>query len=364
MSTGQIRKGRMEITVGDIHYRECTVLGRAAVGLYLALRIFCSKAEVLLPANICYAAAYPVLYAGRKLRFCDVDPLSGNVTATTVRAALTPEIGAAIIPHMYGQPVAELREIADLCRERQIFLIEDCASAMGAQTEGYTLGDTGDCTIYSTGYAKTLDLGIGGLLCSNTVSLEEVMQAEKTMIPLKNDTLREQAFFSRIYRFLRNEASGTRLEAEIYSLMPRVCRDSFLFSLAEDKKAYIVSQLSNLPKVIRQRREDAAEYACKFDGCGVEIYPFSKGAVPWRFNCLVEPKFRQRIITACLERGLPVSDWYPRITTMLGEKRVFPGALRHEERILNFPIPVEKKTIIRIAETIRTVQQEKYSKVQ
>lgn len=149
----------------------CLVVSRAASAIYLvlsALRL--PNKQVLVPANLCYAAIFPILYAGYEPVFCDVDVTSGNVTYESVAAALTPETGAMIVPHMYGNPVGDMPEIAQICRQSGILLIEDCASAMGAKSPGYPLGAMGDYTVYSTGYSKTLDLGYGGLLVSHTFS--------------------------------------------------------------------------------------------------------------------------------------------------------------------------------------------------
>ncbi len=342
-----------QIKIGNVRYRELVVLGRAAVGIWLALNAFCKGKSVLLPANICYAAAYPVLYAGKKLCFCDVDPVSGNVTADSVRAAWTPEVGAAIIPHMYGQPVAELPQIAAFCRERNVVLIEDCASAMGAEADDYLPGSMGDCVVYSTGYAKTMDLGIGGLLCSNILPLNDVLREESVLPLLSEEAERNLTFFSHLYRFLRNEATESGLKTAIYAVLADVCREEFLFSLPEERKRWIISQLDGLPEIVRRRRSALIMYTQRLQGCGLRLYPFASGAVPWRFNCFAEPEIKQGIISACLKKGLPVSDWYPQITPMFGINKEFPGAAWHEARILNFPLPMDEETISQICDTIK-----------
>ena len=47
---------------------------------------------------------------------------------------------------------------------------------------------------------------------------------------------------------------------------------------------------------------------------------------------------RGRLVQVCLEGGLPVSDWYPRVTPMFGDAGEYPGARAMEERILNLPL--------------------------
>ncbi len=341
------------ITVGTTTYRYGFVTGRAAVGIFLSLQAFCPKGTVLVPANICYAAVYPVIYSGRTVRFCDVDPVTGNISLETLRAAWSSEVTAAIISHMYGQPVSGMEKIGRFCSQKHVFLIEDCASAMGACTSEYKLGSVGDCVLYSTGYAKTLDLGIGGLLCSDRVSLTDVEETEKRLSLLDIADEKNMEFFSKLYRFMRNQGSGTALEAEIYRVMYESSKGGFLYTIPEGKKEWVLSRLQLLPETIRLRREAEQEYRAYLGDCPISIYPYAEGAVPWRFNLLIEPTVRKRVIDACLEEKLPVSDWYPRVTDMFSCTEKFPGAEWHEKRILNFPLLIEKSQIRRICHTIR-----------
>ena len=139
------------------------ITSRASSAIYLVLDSLKDKGNVIVPANLCYAGIYPILYAGMTPVFCDVEQHSGNTNLDFFKKAVTSKTVAAIIPHMYGNPVKELPEIAEFCKENGILLIEDCASAMGAKAD-YPLGKVGDYTVYSTGYSKTLDLG---KICEN-----------------------------------------------------------------------------------------------------------------------------------------------------------------------------------------------------
>ena len=341
------------VNVGTLSYRQGFVTGRAAAGIYLALRSFCPRGAVLVPANICYAAVYPILYSGRSVRFCDVEPSTGNVTPETVRNAWSPEIVAAIVPHMYGQPVSGMGEIGRFCREKRMFLIEDCASAMGAQASAYALGKVGDCAVYSTGYAKTLDLGTGGLLCSDTLSLDEALEEEERLPFLTEADGNNLAFFSKLYRFLRNQGSGTALEAEVYRAMLESSRGGFLYTIPREKKEWVLSALDRLPETVKARREALEEYRSRLRDLPLRFYPYEEGAVPWRCSLLAEPEMRRRVIDACLERGLPVSDWYPRVIGMFACHEDFPGAEWHEKHILNFPLLIGTGEIERICITVR-----------
>ena len=329
----------------------CLVVARGATGIWLILRALELEGyEALVPANLCYAGVYPVVYAGMKPVFCDVDPESGNVTIESVASVLSDRVRAMIIPHMYGNPVSGFEQIRSLCRDRGITLVEDCASAMGATSEAYDVGSMGDYCVYSTGYAKTIDLGYGGLIVSREHLLDRIAELESQLPAETEQAHRETTLFSALYRVLRNQGEGTRLAEHLYRTMMESCRDAFVHRMEENRKAELLRSLRTLPDVIQKRREAWKEYQERLSGLRhARMYPFSPGAVPWRANLLIEDReLRKKVIQGCLDRHLPVSDWYPRVTPMFGEKRCFPGAQWHEEHILNFPLltdPNGKKEI-------------------
>ena len=334
---------------------QCLALARGSVGIYLALtqEKLTSGSRVLVPANLCYAAIYPVLYAGLNPVFCDVDPDTGNVTMDSFRLACTEDTTAAIVPHMYGNPVEEMPEIAQFCKDRNILLIEDCASAMGASSDRYPLGRMGDYVVYSTGYSKTLDLGFGGFLFSNRRNLDRAVREEALLPALKPENEQNMTFFSRLYRLMRNEGKGTPIEKMICRGLAETCRNDFLHSLSEDKKEWLYSQLNQLPQVIEVRRKALKRYERNLENSCFTRYPYSETAVPWRYNIFLEGKDRQKLIQSCLAKSIPVSDWYPRVTNLFDCDAEFPGAYQHEQRILNFPLLISEEEIDRICAEIR-----------
>jgi hypothetical protein len=101
---------------------------------------------------------------GARPVFADVDPDSGNVTAQTVEAVLTPRTRAVIAVHVGGWPV-EVDALAQLCRERGIAFVEDCAQAHGAAVDGRKAGSFGDAAAFSFCQDKIMTTGgEGGLV--------------------------------------------------------------------------------------------------------------------------------------------------------------------------------------------------------
>ena len=337
------------------------IVSRGATAIYLALRkLGYAGFEALVPANLCYAGVYPVIYAGMIPRFCDVDRESGNVSLTTVTDAWNERIRVMIIPHMYGNPVRDLAKIASFCQEKGIKMIEDCASAMGAEADGYELGKAGDYCVYSTGYSKTIDLGYGGVLVCREHKLETEEELEKELPEETEDGRKNAELFSAIYRTLRNHEKDSSLKSGIYELFPQICRNTFLCKIGDQQKKNVLEAVKLLPEVVQRRRRAWENYQIRLAGIlNASLYSFSEGAVPWRANLLIsDPLLRRRIIRECLECHLPVSDWYPRVTCMFGQHGEYPGARWHEEHILNFPLDVSKETMDAICSLLKRILEE------
>lgn len=331
----------------------CIVTGRGAVAIGLALSAVGARGgKVLFPANICYAAVLPALYHGFTAAFCDVDPDSGNVTRSLVEAALTEDTAAAVIPHMYGNPVADLPEIAELLRTRGIVLIEDCASLMARDAAGYLPGTAGDYVVYSTGYSKTIDNGIGGLLFSKRYDLSALEKTERDLPPYQEEYEEIWSEFSRTYRVLRNEGQDTPKARQVYARLPESFRESLAFSVDAETESRILDSIGRLDAVITERRRQCGLYRSCLDLPAERVYPFSPDAVPWRFNLYVGQE-RAAFIRSCLEKGLPVSDWYPAVTPIFRCDTPFPGARAHEKKIINFPLLIPDERIREICAAVR-----------
>lgn len=126
--------------------------------------------EVISPAFTFFATAGAIWNAGLRPRFADVDPRTFNLTRESVEAALTPRTRAVVVVHLYGQ-MAPMAELMELARERDLYLIEDVAQALGARQQvggqwrdAGTLGDAGAFSFFPT---KILGgYGDGGLVTS------------------------------------------------------------------------------------------------------------------------------------------------------------------------------------------------------
>lgn len=311
--------------------------GRASTAIYLALQANEVRgAQVLVPANICYAAVLPIVYSGNEPVFADVGE-DGNLTSATVAAAWGAKVKAAIIPHMYGNPCAEIDSICQMVRAHGALPIEDCASAMGATIGGAMTGTFGDYAVYSFGYSKTIDCGYGGLIVSRR-TLDD-LEAINAGLPLYAPSVdAELQLLSKVYRVLRNNATGPLTKA-IYEFMQQRMQHCFLFRASAGQVARLSTTAVTLDEVVRRRREYASLYDQLLNwSTGMRRYIFDAGAVPWRYNILVDAALKPGLVGELSRQRLPVSDWYPVVAPMFGVHEPFPQAHRMEKQLLNLPL--------------------------
>lgn len=127
--------------------------------------------EVIVPPRTFVATATSVMWNGAKPIFADVDPISGNVTADSIRAVLTPRTKAVIVVHLAGWP-CDMDSIMALAAERNFKVIEDCAQSHGAEYHGRKTGAIGHAAALSFCQDKIITTGgEGGLIATNDTEL-------------------------------------------------------------------------------------------------------------------------------------------------------------------------------------------------
>jgi perosamine synthetase len=133
---------------------------------------------VLCPSNTFIATPLSVLQAGARPVFvdCNRDDLCASFEDFKTKAERhRPK--AAWLVHIGGHIAFEVERIAAYCRERGIFLLEDCAHAHGARWNGRRPGSWGDAGVYSLYATKTITTGEGGVLVSRHPELLEFARA-------------------------------------------------------------------------------------------------------------------------------------------------------------------------------------------
>jgi len=115
------------------------------------------------------------IYFNAVPRFADVKRDTYNMDPDSLLANITPLTRAVVVTHMWGQS-AEIDTIRDICRDKGLFLIEDCAHSINATWNGQHVGTFGDLGVFSFQEFKQLSTGDGGMTVTNNEKLFDTMR--------------------------------------------------------------------------------------------------------------------------------------------------------------------------------------------
>jgi len=139
--------------------------GSTAVACALAAAGIGHGDEVIVPPFTYLATIEAVLLAGGLPVFAEIDDTL-CLDASGIRAALTPDTKAVLLVHMCGA-AADMDPILELCRERDLVLIEDAGQALGAWYHGRSVGLFGATGAFSCDFFKITTAGEGGVFVTD-----------------------------------------------------------------------------------------------------------------------------------------------------------------------------------------------------
>lgn len=129
--------------------------------------------EVITVGNSFAATAFAIAYTGAETVFVDIDPVTYNIDPTLIEQAITTKTKAIIPVHLYGQP-APMREIMEIARRHNLYVVEDCAQSHGAEIDGQRCGSFGDFGCFSFYPGKNLGaFGDGGAIVTKDAKLAD-----------------------------------------------------------------------------------------------------------------------------------------------------------------------------------------------
>jgi dTDP-4-amino-4,6-dideoxygalactose transaminase len=123
--------------------------------------------EVIVPAHTFIASAAAVVMAGAKPVFVDVDPETWQMDLEQLPSLIGAKCKAVIAVHLFGLPV-DLDRLREICKQKNVFLVEDAAQAHGARLGDRRIGSMGTISCFSFYPSKNLGaFGDGGAVLAN-----------------------------------------------------------------------------------------------------------------------------------------------------------------------------------------------------
>ena len=128
--------------------------------------------EVILPSFTIASCLFPILRLGAIPIFvdCNIDTWQMNISEVLEKISFKTKV--ILVPHIYGLAV-DMTELIQVCKVKNILLIEDCAEAQGLTFNGEYCGTYGDMAIFSFYANKLITTGEGGMLVVKDTELAE-----------------------------------------------------------------------------------------------------------------------------------------------------------------------------------------------
>jgi dTDP-4-amino-4,6-dideoxygalactose transaminase len=153
----------------------CTAVSSGTAALHMALMALGIGPgdEVILPSLNFIAGANVIRLVGATPVLADCESYDDwNIGVEDVRSKIGPRTAAIMCVHYAGYP-CHMRELMQLCQEKDLKLIEDVAHAPGGTYEGKALGTFGDIGCFSFFTNKNLSVGEGGMVVTRSKDTHE-----------------------------------------------------------------------------------------------------------------------------------------------------------------------------------------------
>lgn len=307
-----------------------TSISSCTAGLHLAYfyKEIASGDEVIVPAQTHTATVHAVEYVGAKPIFIDAEKETGNIDINQIEKAITSRTKAISIVHFLGMPV-DMDSINALAKKYNLFVVEDCALAIGTYFKGVHAGLLGDLGAFSFYPVKHITTAEGGMLLSKHQAVTEKIE-------------RQKAFG------VDRHVSERKIPGEYDVNML-----GFNYRMNEIEAVLGIEQLKRVPLFLKKRREnyDALEEGLR-SMSEIELLQSTYGDYQSSYYCLsviLNDRLTQKrveIINSLKSKGIGTSIYYPKPVPHLSYYREkygykldqFPNAARISYRSIALPV--------------------------
>ena len=153
--------------------------GTAALHLTLKSLGLKKGDEVIVPDITFVATANSVILTGATPVIADVSNEDMNISLDSIRKSINSKTKAILPVHLAGK-ICKMPEIRKIAKENNLFLIEDCAHAIGTKLKNKhagTFGDAGCFSFYPTKNFTTIE---GGMVTTNSKKIAEYVKLSRS----------------------------------------------------------------------------------------------------------------------------------------------------------------------------------------
>lgn len=267
--------------------------------------------EVIVPTLTYISSANCVAHAGATPVFADSREGDWQIDPEDVRRRITPRTRAIMAVHLYGG-ACDMEALRAIASENSLFLLEDCAEAIGTTYRGKHVGASGDISAFSFFGNKTITTGEGGMVVTN------------------DETLYERASHFRGQGLAKHREYWHDVIAYNYR-MTNICA------------AIGLAQLERAGDFLESKRRIAGHYRLRLEGLQVALQPVKEQVENsyWMICLLVDDHDNREPLREHLSRaGIETRPFFNPVHTMpmyAGRFQRFPVAESLSRRGMNLP---------------------------
>lgn len=250
--------------------------------------------EVIVPAQTHVATAHAVELCGAKPIFADSEKITGNIDIDQIEEQITERTRAISVVHLLGMPV-NMERVVKIAKKYNLFVVEDCALAIGSYFKDIHAGLHGDVGCFSFYPVKHMTTCEGGIVITKRQELAEKIARQRA--------------------FGIDRHMGERKTPGVYD----VNMLGFNYRLNEMQAALGIEQVKKLKGFLQKRKENYEELSKGLKDID-KIKQFKSSHVEYKssYYCLSilldEPSSRKRfeIVGYLNQNGIGTSVYYPK----------------------------------------------------
>jgi dTDP-4-amino-4,6-dideoxygalactose transaminase len=249
--------------------------------------------EVIVPAQTHVATAHAVELTGAKAVFVDSNSEDGNIDINKIEDSISKKTKAIAIVQYLGIPV-DMNKINKIAKKYNLFVIEDCALALGSKVNNRHVGLFGDVGVFSFYPVKHMTTAEGGIIISNNKNLIKKLRLKKA--------------------FGVNKTFSERKIPGSYDCVTL----GFNYRMSELNAAIGIEQVKKVPSFLKKRKKNFERLSFLLrDFKNIRVIDSSKKILKNSHYCLAIlldkkiSKFRMQIVKKLNNLGIGTSIYYP-----------------------------------------------------
>ena len=269
-----------------------TYANRASAVLYSFLKSKQFNGTFLIPANVCPVVPLTMMKAGVNFEFVDIDERHTMSESTALEKISSREYAGLLFVQSYGKRFdneefySKLKQLkSDLC------IIDD--RCLCVPELDYTLATNTDLVLYSTGYAKYIELSFGGFgvtkepfISENEIEYSE--EKENEQLAYIKDCFKGNKRYELSAEYPWLDGSPLKMEPEQY------------FVAIKEKMLSVAREKAKINKVYKENLPQEIQWGDDYS--------------PWRFMISVEN--RDEVLNAIFDAGLFAGTNFPSVSWM------------------------------------------------